>query len=271
MSAADGGTGTYGYSLITDYSRVFLPAYKNGAEHIFSAQMKGNSYSQGNAETSRAIFSAIPGLPGNYAHMVRFYTEGNDKFFNIYKLFKATDKRRDVTFVRNFTSPANGRKYGLAIVNAAVPNDSTPFWNKWWDPNNLAVTTNSEANVPIIRYAELLLIHAEAENEVNGPSAKAYRSINKVRTRAGLADLTTGLSKDQFRDSVYFERRLELTYEYQRWFDLIREKDASGNGILIKSLQKVGKNNVAEKHYLYPIPQTEIDNNPLLKQNTLWE
>lgn len=271
LAAADGGAGTYGYNLITDYSRVFLPAYKNGAEHIFSAQMKGNSYSQGNAETSRAIFSAIPGLTGNYAHMVRFYTEGNDKSFSIYKLFKATDKRRDVTFVRSFTSPANGRKYGLPIVNTAVANDSTPFWNKWWDPNNLAVTTNSEANVPIIRYAELLLIHAEAENEVNGPTAKAYKSINKIRTRAGLPDLTSGLSKDQFRDSVYFERRLELTYEYQRWFDLIREKDAGGNGILIKSLQKVGKNNVAEKHYLYPIPQTEIDNNPLLKQNTLWE
>jgi hypothetical protein len=186
-------------------------------------------------------------------------------------LFKPTDKRRDVTFVKSFTSPANGRKYGLPIVNAAVPNDSTPFWNKWWDPNNLAVTTNSEANVPIIRYAELLLIHAEAENEVNGPTAKAYKSINRVRTRAGLAELAPGLSKDDFRDAVYLERRLELTYEYQRWFDLIREKDASGNGILIKSLQKVGKNNVTEKNYLYPIPQTELDNNPLLKQSPLWQ
>ncbi|GLU56080.1 RagB/SusD family nutrient uptake outer membrane protein [Dyadobacter frigoris] len=271
LSAADGGTGTYGYDLITDYSRVFLPAYKNGVEHIFSAQMKGNSYSQGNNENPRAIYSAIPGLTGNYAHIVRFYTEGNDKSFSIYKLFKATDKRRNVTFVRSFTSPANGRKYALPIVNTAVPNDSTPFWNKWWDPNNQAVTSNSEANVPIIRYAELLLIHAEAENEVNGPTTKAYKSINRVRTRAGLAALTQGLTKDQFRDSVYFERRLELTYEYQRWFDLIREKDAGGNGILIKSLQKVGKNNAALKHYLYPIPQTELDNNPLLKQNTLWQ
>ncbi len=271
LSPADGGTGVYGYDLVSDYSRVFLPAYKNGVEHIFSAQMKGNSYSQGNSENPRAIYSAIPGLTGNYAHMVRFYTEGNDKFFSIYKLFKPTDKRRAVTFVRSFTSPTNGRKYALPIVNAAVPNDSTPFWNKWWDPNNTAVTSNSEANVPIIRYAELLLIHAEAENEVNGPTAKAYKSVNRVRTRAGLANLTAGLTKNQFRDSVYFERRLELTYEYQRWFDLIREKDANGNGILESSLKKVGKTNVTAKHYLYPIPQTDIDNNPLLKQNKLWE
>jgi hypothetical protein len=74
LSPADGGTGTYGYSLNQDYARVFLPGYKNGPEHIFSAQMKGNSYSQGNNEMSRAIFSAIPGLTGNYAHMVRYYT-----------------------------------------------------------------------------------------------------------------------------------------------------------------------------------------------------
>jgi len=271
LSPVDGGTGVYGYGLAADYAKVFLPAFKNGAEHIFSAQMKANSYNQGNNEASRAIFSAIPGLTGNYAHMVRYYTEGNDKFFSIYKLFKPADKRRDVTFVRSFTSPANGKKYALPLINPAVPNDSTPFWNKWWDPNNTAVTTNSEANVPIIRYAELLLIHAEAENEVNGPTAKAYKSINSVRTRAGLPNLTSGLTKNQFRDSVYFERRLELVYEYQRWFDLIREKDADGNGILLKSLQKVGKTNATEKNYLYPIPQTELDNNPLLKQNVLWK
>ncbi|KAA6437045.1 RagB/SusD family nutrient uptake outer membrane protein [Dyadobacter flavalbus] len=271
LSPADGGTGVYGYDLATDYAKVFLPAFKNGTEHIFSAQMKANSYNQGNNEMSRAIFSAIPGLTGNYAHMVRYYTEGEDKFFSIYKLFKPTDKRRAVTFVRSFTSPANGKKYALPLVNPAVPNDSTPFWNKWWDPNNTAVTSNSEANVPIIRYAELLLIHAEAENEVNGPTVKAYKSINRVRARAGLPNLTAGLTKNQFRDSVYFERRLELVYEYQRWFDLIREKDADGNGILLKSLQKVGKTNATEKNYLYPIPQTELDNNPLLKQNVLWE
>ena len=270
LSTADGGTGTYGYDLKADYAQVFLPAYKNGAEHIFSAQMKGNSYSQGNSENPRAIYTSIPGLTGNYAHMVRFYTEGNDKSFSIYKLYKAADKRRDVTFVRSFTSPTNGRKYGLPIANTAVANDSTPFWHKWWDPANTSVTSNSEANIPIIRYAELLLIHAEAENEVNGPTAKAYKSINRVRKRAGLADLTLGLSQARFRDSLYLERRLELSYEYQRWFDLIREKDASGNGILISSLQKVGKTNVAAKHYLYPIPQTEIDNNPKLTQNAGW-
>jgi hypothetical protein len=202
--------------------------------------------------------------------MVRYYTQGTDKFFSIYKLFKPGDKRRDVTFVRSFTSPTNGRKYALPIANAAVPNDSTPFWNKWADPASTAVTNQSAANVPIIRYAELLLIHAEAENEANGPTQKAYKSLNKVRKRAGLPDLAAGLTRDQFRDSVYLDRRLELTYEYQRWFDLIRQRDAAYNSTFVVNQQKVGKTNAAAKHIYYPIPQSEIDNNALLEQNPLW-
>lgn len=267
LSAVDGGTGKYGYNLFTNYADVFLPATKNGVEHVFSAQFKSNAQGQGNNENPRAILSAIPGLPGNYAHMVRFYTQGTDKFYSIYKLYQPTDKRKRVTFVTKFTSPTNGRQYALPFANSAVANDSTPFFNKYWDPNSTSVPGESAANVTILRYAELLLIHAEAENEANGPTAKAYKSLNRVRSRAGLPDLTPGLTKDQFREAVYLDRRLELVYEYQRWFDLIRQKDASGKSTFVANLQKVGKTNAAEKHRLYPIPQSELDNNALLTQN----
>ncbi|QNL50409.1 RagB/SusD family nutrient uptake outer membrane protein [Olivibacter sp. SDN3] len=270
LSPQDGGSGEYGYDLIENYAEVFLPAHKNGVEHIFSAQFKSNSLNQGNSEMLRAILGGIPGLRGTYAHMVRFYREGEDNYFSIFKLFSPQDKRKYVTFVTHFNSPTNNQQYGLPINNPAVPQDSTPFFNKLWDPNSLAVTSESAANVAIIRYADLLLIHAEAENELNGPTPKAYRSLNRVRNRAGLPDLTAGLTKDQFRDSVYFDRRLELTFEYQRWFDLIRQKDASGSGVLVRNLHKVGKTNAADKHYLYPIPQSEIDNNHLLEQNPEW-
>ncbi|HEX7755432.1 MAG TPA: RagB/SusD family nutrient uptake outer membrane protein [Niabella sp.] len=273
LSPKDGGTGQYGYDLVQNYEQVFLPAYKNGTEHIFSAQFKSNSLSQGNNEAARTILSGVPGLKGSYAHMVRFYTKGADHYFSIYKLFQPGDKRRAVTFVTYFTSPTNGKKYALPLNNPAVPNDSTPFYHKLWDPDAVATPGESATNVAIIRYADVLLLHAEAENELNGPTAKAYQSVNRVRNRAGLPNLPQGLTKDQFRDSVYLDRRLELVFEYQRWFDLIREKDASGNGILVKSLHEVGKTNASEKNNLYPIPQSEIDNNELLKghQNPGWE
>jgi hypothetical protein len=271
LSPADAGTGNYGYDLFDNFADVFLPATKNGKEHIFSAQFKSNAQLQGNNQNPRSILTGIPGLSGGYADMVRFYTVGNDKFFSVYKLYDPADKRKRVTFVTSFTSPTNGKKYGLPIANLAVPNDSTPFFNKTWDPNSTSVTNESAANVAIIRYAEVLLIHAEAENELNGPTAKAYKSLNRVRRRAGLPDLQTGLTKDQFREAVYLDRRLEVVFEYQRWFDLIRQKDASGKSTFVANLQKVGKTNATDKHRLYPIPQSEIDNNPKLEQNTLWK
>jgi hypothetical protein len=264
--------GSYGYALLDDYSQVFLPAYKNGKEHIFSAQIKGSTISTGHLVTSSDIESGVPGLKGSYGNQLAFYTVGTDKFFSLYKLYNNKDKRKRVSFVTYYVSPTNGKKY--ATINA--PGDSVPFINKNWDPN-YAATGQSDANANILRFAEVLLIHAEAENELNGPTTKAYTSINKIRKRAGINDLTAGLTKDQFRDSVYLERRLELVAEYHRYFDLTRETGTEvtgvgpeGKGILIKALQKVGKTNVAAKHYLYAIPQGEIDRNPKLTQNPGW-
>jgi len=272
--------GPYGYDLFSNYADVFLPASKNGKEHIFSAQFKSNAGGQGNAEATRCIYTGIPGVQGSYAAQVSFYTVndaakpgGIDKFFSIYKLYTANDKRKRGSFVTSFLSPSTNLYYGK-LNDASIPNDSIPFFNKFFDPGIVANEAESGANVPIIRFSEILLIHAEAENELNGPTGKAYISINRVRARAGL-DALSALSQADFRDAVYLERRLELVFEYQRWFDLIREKDAAGNGLLETSLLKVGKTNVSKgakgKFYLFPIPQQEIDNsNGKLTQNPGW-
>ncbi len=280
LSPGEGGTGNFGYALQTNYANVFLPAFKNNSEHIFSAQFKSGSSSsyltQGNNENPRSIRAQVPGLAGSYANQVWFYAVpdgskpgGVDQFFSVFKLYRSRDKRRDVTFVTNYKSPTTGKRYGQlndpAIKGHKV--DSIPYFNKAWDPATTAVTSESAANIAIIRYAELLLIHAEAENELNGPSAKAYSSLNKIRNRAGLANLTPGLSRDQFRDSLYLDRRLELVFEYQRWFDLVREKDAAGNSVFVSSLQSVGKINAQDKHRLHPIPAQELSLNPKLVQN----
>lgn len=269
--------GPYGYDLEEDYSRVFLPAYKNGKEHIWSAQFLSNAGGQGNATMGRDIYTGIPGLKGSYGDQVRFYTVGTDKFFSIYKLYSPKDKRRDVSFTTHFTSPTNGRVYGK-LNDPNIPGDSTPFLNKYFDPGAVANTAEAATNTHIIRFAEVLLIHAEAENELHGPTTEAYASINRVRHRAGLDPLTEDLDKDRFRDSVYLDRRLELVNEFQRWFDLIRQTGPAitnvgpeGRGTLLINLQKVGKNNVAKKHYLFPIPQLERDRNKLLTQNEGWE
>jgi hypothetical protein len=265
------GGGAFAYALQANYANVFLPAQKNNSEHIFSAQFKSNSQGQGNNQNPRSIYTlpSAAGMTGLYADMVRFYTNGADDYYSIYKMYQAADKRKKVSFVTKYVGPKNNVTYALPIGNPAFANDSTPFFNKAWDPSSTSVTSESAANVAIIRYAELLLIHAEAANEINDPTA--YASYNKVRARAGLPTFTVGsLSQSQFRDSLYKDRRLELVFEYQRWFDLIRQKDAAGNSVFVNSLHLVGKTNAQDYHRLYPIPLSELSVNSLITQNPGW-
>ena len=121
---------------------------------------------------------------------------------------------------------------------------------------------DAERNMPIIRYAEVLLIYAEALNEL-GQTATAEPYLNKVRERAGLGDLI-GLDKDAFRVAVMQERRIEFFGEGHRFFDLRRW------GKLDEYVRVIaGKANYTEPKNLYfPIPHSERDLNPALEQNT---
>ncbi|MGX5819594.1 RagB/SusD family nutrient uptake outer membrane protein [Chitinophaga lutea] len=235
--------GPYGYDLFANFADVFNVATKNGKEHIFSVQCKG-----GNGLGNRLASSATPvGIPGVAA-------AGTDEpHADVYALFLEKDKRRAVTFFTSLVSPSNGKVYTFP-----------PRFYKYFDPSVITNPTESNQNIHVIRFAEVLLIYAEALNEAGGPSEAAYTAINRVRARAGLEPLA-GLSQDTFREAVYKERRLELIFEFQRWFDLVRTKR------LVSALHAAGKTNAAEKHYLLPVPQRERDINPQLTQNPGWD
>ncbi|PSL27869.1 putative outer membrane starch-binding protein [Dyadobacter jiangsuensis] len=236
--------GPYGYDLFENFADVFNVATKNGKEHIFSVQCKSNVNGQGNRLASSATPVGIPGVA----------SAGTDEpHADVYKLFSDKDKRRDVTFFTSLVSPTTGKEITFP-----------PRFFKYFDPAQIVNPTESAKNIPVIRFAEILLIYAEALNEGSGPTADAYAAVNRVRKRAGL-DALSGLSKDGFREAVYLERRLELMFEFQRWFDLVRTKR------MITALHAAGKTNAAEKHYLHPIPQREMDLNPKLLQNPGWE
>lgn len=121
-------------------------------------------------------------------------------------------------------------------------------------------------NFTIYRYADVLLMLAEVENELNGPTALAYDAINKVRERAyggksGVGiDVTSGLDKEGFKNAVMAERKKELFQETKRWFDLLRWDN------FMEVMTADGKN-VHEYNRYFPIPQTERDKNPNLTQN----
>lgn len=102
-----------------------------------------------------------------------------------------------------------------------------------------------------MRYADVLLIHAEAANE-NGKTADGIKSLNLVRTRAGLPN-TTATSQAEVREAIYKERFVEFAMEHDRVFDLRRQGRASS------VMRTHGKNYIDGVHDLYPIPQRQID------------
>lgn len=138
---------------------------------------------------------------------------------------------------------------------------------KYVDPVS---TTGTIRNIPILRYADVLLIAAEAEARLNGATPKAYGYINQIRSRAKLEGLEEGLSKDAFVEALIQERAWEFFAEGDRWYDLTR----TGKYLTLipKAVNDVYPvRDIQPKHKLFPIPQDELFGNHLLTQNPDWD
>jgi len=138
-----------------------------------------------------------------------------------------------------------------------------------WDCLPIDYSTKSEQDWILLRYADVLLMYAEATNEATGPDASVYKAINDIRARPGvnMPPLPAGLTKDQMREKIRHERRVELAMEGLRWSDIKRWKTAE---VYINTLVDQGGTHrkfVAPTNYLMPFPQSEIDINKNLVQN----
>lgn len=131
------------------------------------------------------------------------------------------------------------------------------------DPN----VANSDAFYPLMRYSEVLLTYAEAENEINAGSTAAYTQLNAVRSRVSASDAPAGMSQEQFRSFVLAERAREFNLEGIRRFDLMRM------GIYLQVMNKItaGQNNISKvrslKNLLLPLPLNELNSNTAIKGN----
>lgn len=235
-------TGGYGYALFPNFADVFNRTTKNGAEHIFSAQFEANG---GLGNTSSLMGAAFAGF--NAAVPADIPADSS-----VIRQFSNTDTRKAVTFYTSLVNPGSGAVFNFPAV----------YFGKYVDRTVLLTANQSSINFPILRYADVLLMYAESVNELSGPTADAYTSVNLVRERAHTPDLPAGLSQSDFRDSIYTERRREFVQEAQRWFDLVR------TGTLVQEVSKVSsKTGISTKNYLFPIPQSEINLNPAITQN----
>ena len=138
-----------------------------------------------------------------------------------------------------------------------------PHVFKYWDETAEPNASSSSSDFFNLRYSDLLLMKAEAINELSGPTTEAYELIDQVRKRAGLEALAFSLNKEALRDALLLERAKEFVFEGHRWFDLVRTGKLEEKVLLAKPDVTVDMG----RHVLFPIPQREINVNPNLVQN----
>jgi starch-binding outer membrane protein, SusD/RagB family len=277
------------YSLVPDYATVFTS--NNTSESIWDIEFNKSGGTAQRGYGQSAIPAEEVGLDGS---------SGWDDFFPEINFYKNAPKckRSDETFYTTIKfRNADGKTYHLIPWNSDSTYEWHPYYKKFrygvgvpgngdgcQETDTSIITMNSSTNKSndIIRYPMVLLDYAEASAMAAGePTPAGYNAINFVRARAGLPDLTPGLSATQFRDSVVFERAYEFAGENGiRWFDIVRlqilpqviaARDTTGNSgyfWLAKENPIPTKYIVDPSHaYLAPIPWNEMQLNPTWKQN----
>lgn len=163
--------------------------------------------------------------------------------------------------MRGYGTALNWQNFVILQKYSGNNRDVTAPGNPW---GNYA---NSKLNLSIFRYADNVLMSAEVENRL-GNSAGAYTHINLIRTRAGLPDLTPGLSQDELNDAILLERAIELVGEGFRRDDLIRHgKFVSNINAYLTAYGYTDAITVQQDHELFPIPRIELDLNPNMTAN----
>lgn len=151
---------------------------------------------------------------------------------------------------------------GSEVTN---PNAFVMRSRKWVSETGNTATDNSPVDLVLLRYADVLLMYAEAQNEAVGPDALVYSAVNKVRQRAGMPDFPEGLSQEEMRAEIRHERRVEFAMEGTRYFDLLRWRTAEEVIPSVPTLEN--RQFDPAKNYLWPIPQSVIDADSDIEQN----
>ncbi len=233
------------FDLFDSFEKIWLVANENTVEHIF--QMQTNVENGSGLKTwFTPRGTNYPGSPRGWFHL--------EMDLDFYSSFETGDKRQDLM--------------GISYTNTSGNVVSTGAFNKKYINTGEESVTDSQHNVnyPILRYADLLLVYAEASARANnGPTAASYDAINAIRDRA-FGDtthrVTADLGLNDFIDAVIAERNFELFAEGDRFWDLSRTD---------KFINAFPGFPVEAKHKFLPIPESEIiSSGGIITQNPLW-
>ncbi len=239
------------HRLLGDYAEVFSTNNEVNKEIVFTIRFKAGGVGQGSS------FANWFAASSSGSNIVNGGGSGlNSPSANLNGAYEASDTRRDVNIGR-YVSGSTSRLY----VKKYVSYVKTRY--------------DAENDWPVLRYSDILLMHAEAKAKISGPSA-GMAELNQVRQRANASLYGSIVSINDFMDLIYKERRLELAFENDRWFDMVR----SGKAItIIKDHININEaqhynnysteydamrnkmKNIQSWQLLLPIPQREIDTN----------
>ncbi|MEP7259285.1 MAG: RagB/SusD family nutrient uptake outer membrane protein [Flavitalea sp.] len=232
------------YSLVTDINNVFSVATKYGPEMMWSLN---SNYADIN--TDPQIYR--PGILDGWG-----------------------DQRVEIAWEQAYPETPRKEAFLLTEVDGVHypdwADEQNPYIKKFmYDSEDDYNNYSSVMNMPIIRFADVLLIYAEAENMANGsPTQNAVDAVNQIIDRANgyttiaaHPKVTLGMSKEDFDVAVIEERNQELCFEFDRWFDLIRK-----HILLEKSIPSI-QQNFSEDDYLYPIPDNDVELGKLTQNN----
>lgn len=267
------------YELFTNWKDLWKIENRNTKEYVFSLQSITGDAVLGNT------------IAMNFIGMVDVATMRREKGWfgqrdHWYELFEEQDSRVLEGVVHRWTSDAELKEYryypakhkdkvaaedpvyGYKKEDVYIDNDANgiAFLTKFLCTSN-PIEERNDYPYPWLRYAEAFLIFAEAENEVNGPTATAYSELNKIRLRSKASAAPANMNKTEFRSFVLEERRRELALEGNRRWDLIRW----GIYLPVMNAIDIDENNVVKRResrsLLLPIPVAEIDANEAISEN----
>ncbi len=306
------------YNLISNYAVLFdVTQEKNAYQEVIfgiqftrdatnaSASASGSEMAQYTQPSNRWNISGhVENGRGNGVARIQPW------FYDLYSTGEYEgDYRTEVSFITRFQNrnqSVDRITYPETRKASNEPVEEYPYLNKYVDPDGYQ-GRNNENDFFIMRLSEIYLVKAEAENELNGPTAEAYAAFNQLRARARKAngvgrtmpmDLEEGLSQAEFRLKIFNERGLELVGEGHRWFDSVRMRYLNTDKTMIQyrfedfypSMEnlaapvfvastntwtggRVLPTNIVPwtpRFLIWPIPSSEMDANPNMKQNPGW-
>lgn len=246
--------------LFETYGQVHDESLNNTVEHIFGIQYN-NLVADNPMGNMRPNFQPVtyrgPDGTGSSVPTVQFYNsyeEGD---------LRAVD--REGWFYTSYYRNGSGELFDLGA----------PFIFKHFNVTangtfGVPGTAKDNLNVPIFRFAEVLLIFAEADNEVNGPTQDAVDALTRIRDRAQLTTPALGdFDQGTLREAIWKERWHELAFEMKLWFDMVRLRQVyntttDGFDDFVGHVNLNSNQALQEKHLLFPIPGPELINNPNL-------